>query len=120
MAMEPYKVDYCDILRELVEEGKVSMSRIDDAASRALRLKYRLGLFDHPNTLLKNYPKFASKEFQKTALDAAAETMVMLKKRRQHSAAKPKHTDYGDRPDSYIDAFAQRRMVIHVAGTSDR
>ena len=65
MAMEPYKVDYCDILRELVEEGKVSMSRIDDAASRALRLKYRLGLFDHPNTLLKNYPKFASKEFQK-------------------------------------------------------
>lgn len=51
MAMEPYKVDYCDILRELVEEGKVSMSRIDDAASRALRLKYRLGLFDHPNTL---------------------------------------------------------------------
>ena len=79
MAMEPYKVDYCDILRELVEEGKVSMSRIDDAASRALRLKYRLGLFDHPNTLLKNYPKFACKEFQKTALDAAAETMVMLK-----------------------------------------
>lgn len=79
MAMEPYKVDYCDILKELVEEGKVSMSRIDDAASRALRLKYRLGLFDHPNTLLKNYPKFASKEFQKTALDAAAETMVMLK-----------------------------------------
>ena len=79
MAMEPYKVDYCDILRELVEEGKVSMSRIDDAASRALRLKYSLGLFDHPNTLLKNYPKFASKEFQKTALDAAAETMVMLK-----------------------------------------
>lgn len=79
MAMEPYKVDYCDILRELVEEGKVSMSRIDDAASRALRLKYRLGLFDHPNTLLKNYPKFASKEFQKTALDAAAETMVILK-----------------------------------------
>ncbi len=79
MAMEPYKVDYCDILRELVEEGKVSMSRIDDAASRALRLKYRLGLFDHQNTLLKNYPKFASKEFQKTALDAAAETMVMLK-----------------------------------------
>ncbi|MDE5664492.1 MAG: glycoside hydrolase family 3 C-terminal domain-containing protein [Duncaniella sp.] len=79
MAMEPYKVDYCDILRELVEEGKVSMSRIDDAASRALRLKYRLGLFDRPNTLLKDYPKFASEEFQKAALDGAAETMVLLK-----------------------------------------
>ncbi|WP_297063263.1 glycoside hydrolase family 3 N-terminal domain-containing protein [uncultured Duncaniella sp.] len=79
MAMEPYKVDYCDILRELVEEGKVSMSRIDDAASRALRLKYRLGLFDRPNTLLKDYPKFASEEFRKAALDGAAETMVLLK-----------------------------------------
>ncbi|MCM1356094.1 MAG: glycoside hydrolase family 3 C-terminal domain-containing protein [Staphylococcus sp.] len=79
MAMEPYKVDYCEILKELVEEGAVPMSRIDDAASRALRLKYRLGLFDQPNTLLKDYPKFASKEFADAALDAAAESMVLLK-----------------------------------------
>lgn len=79
MAMEPYKVDYCEILRELVEEGSVPMSRIDDAAARALRLKYRLGLFDRPNTLLKDYPKFASKEFHQAALDGAAETMVLLK-----------------------------------------
>ena len=79
MAMEPYKVDYCDILRELVEEGSVPMSRIDDAAARALRLKYRLGLFDRPNTLLKDYPKYASKEFRDAALEGAAETMVLLK-----------------------------------------
>lgn len=79
MAMEPYKVDYCEILKELVEEGAVPMSRIDDATSRALRLKYRLGLFDQPNTLLKDYPKFASKEFSEAALDAAAESMVLLK-----------------------------------------
>lgn len=79
MAMEPYKVDYCDILKELVEDGSVPMSRIDDAAARALRLKYRLGLFDHPNTLLKDYPKYASKEFRDAALEGAAEAMVLLK-----------------------------------------
>lgn len=79
MAMEPYKVDYCEILKELVEEGSVPMSRIDDAAARALRLKYRLGLFEHPNTLLKDYPEFASEKNRKTAVDAAAETMVLLK-----------------------------------------
>ncbi len=79
MAMEPYKVDYCDILKELVNEGAVPMSRIDDAAARAIRLKYRLGLFEHPNTTLDEYPKFASKEFAEAALKAAEETMVLLK-----------------------------------------
>lgn len=79
MAMEPYKTDYCEILKELVDEGGIPMSRIDDAAARALRLKYRLGLFEHPNTLLKDYPEFASEKHRKAALDAAAETMVLLK-----------------------------------------
>ena len=79
MAMEPYKVDYCTILRELVEEGSVSMERINDAAARALRLKYRLGLFDHPNTTLKEHPDHASKKFRKEALESAVETMVLLK-----------------------------------------
>ena len=79
MAMEPYKVDYCDMLRELVEEGSVAISRIDDAAARVLRLKFRLGLFDHPNTTLKDHPEFASKKFSETALNTAAETMVLLK-----------------------------------------
>ncbi len=79
MAMEPYKTDYCTILRELVEEGSVSMERIDDAAARALRLKYRLGLFDHPNTTLKEHPEYASKKFREAALESAVETMVLLK-----------------------------------------
>ena len=54
MSMDPYSVDFCILLKELVQEGKVPMSRIDDAVRRILRLKYRLGLFDEPNTLLKN------------------------------------------------------------------
>ena len=79
MAMEPYDTDYCTLLKELVEEGLVAQSRIDDAAARAIRLKYRLGLFETPDTYLKNYPKFASKEFADDALRVAGETMVLLK-----------------------------------------
>ena len=48
MSMVPYEVSFCDYLKELVEEGEVSMERIDDAVARVLRLKYRLGLFDNP------------------------------------------------------------------------
>lgn len=79
MAMEPYKCDFCTLLKELVLEGKVPMSRIDDAVSRVIRLKYRLGLFDRPDTYLKDYPEFASKGHAETALQAAAESMVLLK-----------------------------------------
>jgi beta-glucosidase len=79
MAMEPYELDYCTILKELVEEGTVSMSRIDDATRRVLRLKYRLGLFDTPNTYSKDYAKFASSDNAKLAVSAAEETEVLLK-----------------------------------------
>lgn len=79
MAMEPYDVDYCTLLKELVEEGKVPMSRIDDAASRVIRLKYRLGLFEHPNTTLQEHPLFGSPKFLETALTAAERSMVLLK-----------------------------------------
>ncbi len=79
MSMDPYSVDFCILLKELVQEGKVSMSRIDDAVRRILRLKYRLGLFDHPNTGGEGYEKFGSKEFAKKALHAAEESEVLLK-----------------------------------------
>ena len=79
MSMDPYDLSFCDLLVELVNEGKVSMSRIDDAVRRVLRMKYRMGLFDMPNTNIKDYPKFASVEHSKAAQDAAVETMVLLK-----------------------------------------
>jgi len=79
MVMEPYSADACGYLLELVKEGKISMSRIDDACRRILRMKYRLGLFDHPTQKLKNYPKFGGAEFAKLALDGATESMVLLK-----------------------------------------
>jgi beta-glucosidase len=79
MAMEPYDLNYCTLLKELVEEGQVPMSRIDDATRRVLRLKYRLGLFDKPNTPLADYPEFASKEKAQMAIAAAEEAEVLLK-----------------------------------------
>ena len=79
MSMDPYSVDFCILLKELVTEGKVSMARIDDAVRRILRLKYRLNLFDQPNTGGKGYEKFGSKEHAEKALRAAEETEVLLK-----------------------------------------
>ena len=79
MSMDPYSVDFCILLKELVNEGKVPMSRIDDAVRRILRVKYRLGLFDQPNTGGKGYEKFGSKEFADKALRAAEEAEVLLK-----------------------------------------
>lgn len=79
MSMDPYSVDFCILLKELVNEDKVSMTRIDDAVRRILRVKYRLGLFDTPNTGGKGYEKFGSDEFAQKALHAAEETEVLLK-----------------------------------------
>ena len=79
MSMDPYSVDFCILLKELVQEGKVSQQRIDDAVRRILRVKYRLGLFDRPNTGGKGYEKFGSEEHAQKALRAAEETIVLLK-----------------------------------------
>ena len=79
MIMEPYSCDACGYLVELVKEGKIPMSRIDDACRRVLRMKYRLNLFKNPTQKLKNYPKFGGEEFAKLALEGATESMVLLK-----------------------------------------
>ena len=79
MIMEPYSCDACGYLIELVKEGKIPMSRIDDACRRVLRMKYRLDLFKNPTQKLKNYPKFCGEEFAKLALEGATESMVLLK-----------------------------------------
>ena len=79
MSMDPYSVEFCVLLKELVNEGKVKMERIDDAVRRILRAKYRLGLFDEPNTGGKGFEKFGCDEFAKASLLAAEESEVLLK-----------------------------------------
>jgi len=80
MSMIPYNYkEFCTDLIALVKEGKVPMSRIDDAVTRILRVKEELNLFTTPMTYLKDYPKFASREFQKASYNTAAESITLLK-----------------------------------------
>lgn len=79
MSMDPYSWQFCTLLKELVEEGEVPMSRIDDAVRRILRLKYRLNLFDKPYYNVKDFPLFGSEQFAASALQAAEESIVLLK-----------------------------------------
>ncbi len=79
MSMDPEDPNFCILLKELVLEGKVSEARIDDAVRRILRLKYRLGLFDEPNTGGKDYPEFGCEEHALKALRAAEESEILLK-----------------------------------------
>jgi beta-glucosidase len=77
--MVPLNFEFCDELKELVEEGEVPMSRIDDAVSRILRLKFRLGLFDTPDTMPDDYPDFACESHVAKAFKTAVESEVLLK-----------------------------------------
>ncbi len=79
MSMDPYDYKFCTLLKELVEEGEVPMSRIDDAVRRILRMKYRLNLFDKPYYDVKDFPLFGSREHAAAALQAAEESLVLLK-----------------------------------------
>ncbi|NDV95921.1 beta-glucosidase [Dysgonomonas sp. 521] len=79
MAMEPYDWNFCTLLKELVEEGEVPMSRIDDAVRRVLRLKFRLNLFEKPYYDYKDFPLFGGAEHAAVALKAAEESMILLK-----------------------------------------
>ena len=80
MSMIAYQYEpFCDDLIALVKEGKVKQTRIDEAVTRILTLKFQLGLFDTPVTNHKDYPKFGSKEFEQAAYQTAAESITLLK-----------------------------------------
>lgn len=79
LVMVPYNMDFCNSMVELVQEGKVSQARVDDATRRVLRMKFRLGLFERPYWDLAEYPDFASKVHEATAKGAADETITLLK-----------------------------------------
>lgn len=79
MSMTPYDMEFCTLLKELVNEGKVSQARIDDAVARIIRFKIRLGLFSHPDTNPADYPQFGSKEHADKALELAIQSEILLK-----------------------------------------
>ena len=80
MSMVPYEYEeFIDKLIELVNEGKVTMDRIDEAVSKILKLKFELDLFENPSTSPSDYNDFASEEFQGMAYQSAAEAITLLK-----------------------------------------
>lgn len=79
MSMVPDNFKFCDYLIELVNEGEVPMSRIDESVKNILKLKFELGLFDEPTTDYNDYPEFGSKAFAETAYEGALESITLLK-----------------------------------------
>ena len=80
MDMESYI--YLDHIKELLNEGKVKISQIDDAVSRILKVKYELGLFDDPYKYLDNEREknvTGSKEILDATLEVANHSIVLLK-----------------------------------------
>ena len=78
MIMDPYDPECCNLIVDLVKEGRISEDRLDDAVRRVLRLKVRLGLFEKPNWNYV-YPAFGSEQFARQSYAAALESEVLLK-----------------------------------------
>ncbi len=78
MIMDPYDPECCNVIVDLVKDGRISQARLDDAVRRVLRLKVRLGLFENP-LWDRAYPEFASEQFGRESYAAAVESEVLLK-----------------------------------------
>jgi beta-glucosidase len=78
--------DFIASLRELVQEGRVSMERIDDAVRRILYVKLKYGLFEKPQPASRHYSKHASyggREHREVAREAVRKSLVLLKNKNQ-------------------------------------
>jgi beta-glucosidase len=79
MSMVPDDLSFADHLIALVKEGAVPQSRIDEAVRRILWVKFELGLFEKPMPDPSLKPKFALPEYRQVSLDAARESITLLK-----------------------------------------
>lgn len=86
MSMVPYAPQYkgyCDNMLRAVKEGKISKKRLDDAIRRILYVKLKLGLFDENLIPESDYKNFGSDNHKKIALEAASESITLLKNNNQ-------------------------------------
>jgi beta-glucosidase len=79
VAMTPYTTTFCDLLRDLVKEGRITEERIDLSVSRILRLKFELGLFENPYPRNDRFNRIGTPENRAKALEAARESIVLMK-----------------------------------------
>ena len=81
MSMVPYEFEtYCTLFKQVMDENKISMERLDDAVRRIVRVKILLGLYDDPLIFDANdYPAFNSEASKNTARKSAIESITLLK-----------------------------------------
>lgn len=80
MIMVPSKLDYGEHILSLLRQKRISKARINDAVSRIVRLKYRVGLYDDDvQPRPEDYPLFGSDEFAAKSYQAALESEILLK-----------------------------------------
>ncbi|MFO7874537.1 MAG: glycoside hydrolase family 3 N-terminal domain-containing protein [Bacteroidales bacterium] len=79
ISMVPYDASFAEHIVDLVGEGEIPMSRIDDAVRRILFVKFKLNLFEEPYTHPDNYPDFGSEKYARKSYEAALETATLLK-----------------------------------------
>lgn len=102
MFMEPIQApnnptgwdEFIPTLTQLVEDGDVSMDRIDDAVSRILTAKFELGLFENPMTDRTHLGKVGSKAHHQVARRAAAQSQVLLRNKQRTLPLKAKQDVY--------------------------
>lgn len=82
MSMTPTSTDFCRYLKELVEEGRIPEERIDLSVRRILRLKYILGLFDHPYPSDQYFGQIGTRQAHDASRNAANESIVLMKNER--------------------------------------
>jgi beta-glucosidase len=79
MSMVPSDYSFSNLLLELVQEGKVPVSRVDEAVKRILTVKYQMGLFDDPLRGMESKTVVGSAESRQASLEAAHESITLLK-----------------------------------------
>ena len=79
MSMVPSDYSFSNLLLELAQEGKVPVSRVDEAVKRILTVKYQLGLFDDPLRGMESKTVIGSPESRQASLEAARESITLLK-----------------------------------------
>ena len=84
MDMHMHGPEWQTAVVELVREGRIPESRIDESVRRILTVKFRMGLFEHPYSDVKTRDRVINDpEHKRTALEAARNSIVLLKKRQQ-------------------------------------
>jgi beta-glucosidase len=75
----PNYTTYCQLMKQGIDEGKITTARLDDAVRRILRVKMAVGLFENNMNQANKYPDFGSAKFKEAALNSAIESITLLK-----------------------------------------